>query len=344
MFFPPSDSPGVMNSLYLMVIISFFWIAYTAYIAPYQALIPELSRNDRERVGITTWQALFSIIGVILGMLVIPRMWGSFMDSGIQVSTALRITLGVFCLIGMALMFAAAFAVDERRYASGKPSTTGIRDSIRLTFKNSEFRIFLAGTIAFWFGFNIMRKGALYYVTVLLGREESDLSIVLGQLLLVSLLCFPVANVTARRFGKKKVFVIGLFAFATLMPFIYFIDRMGFAFSLVLFALIGIPVGIREVVPNAMLADICDLDAQRTGQQREAIFFGVQGFFNKLNIGLSTGFFLLLLGTFGKDPGNDLGIRLTGPVSAIFCLVGAIIFLRYPEMRKPAERPGIIAD
>jgi GPH family glycoside/pentoside/hexuronide:cation symporter len=80
-----------------------------------------------------------------------------------------------------------------------------------------------------------------------------------------------------------------------------------------------------------MLADCTDFDARRTGSHREAMFFGVQGFLLKVNLGLSTAFLAALMGWFGKDVGNDLGIRVSGPAAAAIVLLGMWCFWRYPE-------------
>jgi GPH family glycoside/pentoside/hexuronide:cation symporter len=43
------------------------------------------------------------------------------------------------------------------------------------------------------------------------------------------------------------------------------------------------------------------------------------------------------LTTFGKDPGNDLGIRLSGIAGFVLCFAAGVIFLRYNEARLLAE-------
>lgn len=49
-------------------------------------------------------------------------------------------------------------------------------------------------------------------------------------------------------------------------------------------------------------------------------------------IGQTFGIFLFaLLILFGKDPGNDLGVRLTGIAGFILSFIAAIYFARYNE-------------
>ena len=331
MFYPPHDHASTLNAAYLAVIFGAFWVAYTAYVAPYQALIPELTRTVRERVGITTWQALFAMVGVILGLVVVPAVWDGLQSSGMDKVSALRAIILAFGIVGLIIMLAAAIVVREPK-PEERPvgESTGMWSSVKLAWANREFRIYLGGYITFWFGFNMITKSTLYYVTVLLKKTEGFQSIVLGVLLLVSLICIPLINIASRRFGRRNVFVWGLFTFAVLMCGIFFLGDVGATGAIILFALMGLPVAIREVVPNALLAEICDLDTKRTGTRREAIFFGVQGFLNKLNIGVSGAVLAWLLVTFGKSQADPLGVQLTGPVAALFCLAGALVFMRFP--------------
>jgi len=85
------------------------------------------------------------------------------------------------------------------------------------------------------------------------------------------------------------------------------------------------------IVPDAIVAAVSDLEVKLSGQRREAMYFGAQGFILKLALGLSTVITGALLQLFGSTLAQPLGIQLTGPISAIFILIGVIVFSRYPE-------------
>jgi GPH family glycoside/pentoside/hexuronide:cation symporter len=79
-----------------------------------------------------------------------------------------------------------------------------------------------------------------------------------------------------------------------------------------------------------MVADITDTDYAYTGQKREAMFFGVQGLFTKAMIGFSSWFTLsVMFAKFGYSIGNELGIRLAGPIAGIAALLGAVFLKGY---------------
>ena len=67
-----------------------------------------------------------------------------------------------------------------------------------------------------------------------------------------------------------------------------------------------------------------------TGQQKEGLYYAVRSFFQKLGQTLGIMIFAILT-LYGKDPGNDLGIRLTGVFGMILCLMAAIVFYGFDE-------------
>ena len=81
-----------------------------------------------------------------------------------------------------------------------------------------------------------------------------------------------------------------------------------------------------------MISDIANANALRSGERREAMFFGAQGFLQKVNLGVSTGVLAWLL-DFGRAVDNPLGVKLAGPVAGVVLLVAAVCFWRYPEQR-----------
>jgi GPH family glycoside/pentoside/hexuronide:cation symporter len=103
------------------------------------------------------------------------------------------------------------------------------------------------------------------------------------------------------------------------------------AFAYATIALAGIPLASLFTVPNAMVADLTDLDEKLTGMRREAIYFGTQGLFLKIDLGLSTLVMTIMFSVFGKSIQNPLGIRMTGLLGSLFAIIGIIAFLKFPK-------------
>ena len=120
---------------------------------------------------------------------------------------------------------------------------------------------------------------------------------------------------------------------------IFFLGRFPFGNELQAYLLIifyAIPIAFLGILPNAVLADIAEHDAQQSGVRQEGMFFAVRTLMQKCGQTLGV-FVFAILTSFGKDPGNDLGIRLSGIVGAVLCLIAGAYFLRYGEKELLAE-------
>ena len=326
LFYPPVAETSALNSVYLAVLLGIYFTLFTAYVGPYLALLPELARTTRDRVDLATFRAVFSLLGVGLALIGSGILIGMFGFHGMVWTVA---------AVGLVLLYL-PLLIKEKDYAEAKPATLGLIEAISTTFKNRPFVIYLIGNVTFWLGFNIITINLPLYVTVLLGGTEDDTSIYFGIVFVVALLFFPVVNIASKKLGLKAVMLFALVAFMVLLPLFFFLGQpmLGFTpevFGYILMGLAGLPVAVILIVPDAIVAAVSDLEEKLSGQRREAMYFGAQGFILKLALGISAIITGGLLQLYGSTIGQPLGIQLTGPVAALFILVGVIVFSRYPE-------------
>ena len=84
------------------------------------------------------------------------------------------------------------------------------------------------------------------------------------------------------------------------------------------------------MLPNAILADITVHDALHTGSSHEGMFFAARTFLQKIGSTLGAMLFASLT-NFGRSPGDDLGVRLSGPSCVVVLLLASIAFWTYDE-------------
>jgi len=242
----------------------------------------------------------------------------------------------VICLAipGALLLYTAVFAVDEKRFSDARPSKVPLIDSFKKTVRNKAFIIYLFANISLWFLFNIVRSSAIPIVITLMGADEAFASTMFTILFVIAAICFPLVGFLTRIRGKKVIMIISLGLFSI---FSIFLSLTGLTpvnpktWGLIFVGLMGLPTAVLIIIPNVILSELCDVDYKKTGERREAMYFGVQGFFMKLNLGLSTASLALLYSIFGKDISNPLGVRLAPVLGSIVALLGLIIMTRYPE-------------
>ncbi len=322
LFYPVVEGKSIWNAFYLLILLSFYFFLFTAYVCPYLALLPELARTNRDRVDLSTFKAVFSLLGVGIALI------GGGVLIGILGFHGMIWAMGG---MGLLMLYLPA-VIREKDYSEAKPATLGLMDAIKTTLKNKAFLIFMGGNFAFWFGFNIVTLNIVLYVTSLLGRGEEETSLFLGIAFGVALLMFPLINILAKKLGLKVMTMVSLVFFSILLPLLFFLGQpvLGLEplhFGLIIMGLTGIPLAGIFILPDAIVAAVSDLEEKLSGQRREAMYFGTNGLLLKLNLGLSTVVSGALLQFFG-DP---LGIQLTGPVAGLFSLIGLAVFAFYPE-------------
>lgn len=332
LFFPPTGDKGYLNLVYFGFMASLFYITFTAYSAPYLALLPELVKDQKERVKLSTQQAIFSLAGTAIGMVISPMLVDAVGFRGMAV------ILGAISLIVLSIP---AFTVSEPINVKESMPGSDILASFLATFRNRRFVCYLVANLSFWFGFNIVRSSASDYVTVLMGYSDaSAASLYIGITFVVTVLALPLVSYIARRYGNRTA-MIGFMSFdALILPLLALIGLPWTGIDAkilgaVIMALIGVPLAGLFVVPNAVVAEITDDDECRTGVRREAMFFGAQGFFSTVSLGLSALVILFIEHLFHLE----LGIRFTGLIAGGFALVGALIMIGYPKDRTNGLQP-----
>ena len=336
LFFPPVAETSWVNGLYLAFVFGGYFFFFTVYVGPYLALIPELGRSDGERLGMTTAQGYFSLVGSAIVMIGGPLLLSYFMKSSSPVSAYRRMAL-LLAVPGLIITYLAVFSVDEKRFSDAKASSLPLKQSFLLTVKNKAFLIYLIANMALCFLFNIVRSSSISIALTLVKADEAYASTMFTVLFASAAVFFPFVWFLSRKIGKKLVMILGLGCFAVtavLFSLTGIVGQNPRLWAMIVAGLTGFPVAVLLVVPNVILSELSDGDFEKTGERREAMFFGVQGFFMKLNLGLSTAALALLYSLFGKDISNSLGVRLTPVVGAVIALVGLVVMTRYPEKRQ----------
>lgn len=339
LFFPPFPAGSVWNGAWAGALLALYFVAFTLYVAPYFALIPEVAWGQAARLRLSQTMQLASI--PVLGAF---TAWGVGLDlgraAGLSAATSLRIV--VLGASGVALLLALGpiLAVDESRHARGTRSELSFRQSLVATVHNRPYMLYLLGQIFFVMGMNLLQPVFPYLATVVLGRSEG-----FTVYFLLSTGCgiglgFLLQRASVERFGPKRV-LLGCIAVAALAlsclgllePAPPGSPRDGLNLLLCFGALgvFGVPAAGFLALPHVMISQLIDADERRTGASRAAMFYGVQGLLTKWVYGLATWSFTFLLARFGNSPEQPWGVVAVGPVAGLLCLAALLLFALYPE-------------
>lgn len=334
LFILPDNHTSTANAIYTAVILGLYFFFYTYYMAPYLALIPELTHTHSDRIFLTVIQAFFMLIGAGIVMMGVPQIWKVIESSGVNKSDSFVYSIGIVAALGFIIAFVAGFVVDEKKYTKGEPAEVPLFESIKMTLKNKVFIFYMLPVILYWFTFHMIRSTLAYYPVVLLGKESDFQTILTVELFGGAAIFFLLISFLSKKVSNKGFMSSGLLSFSLLLIITFFINQFGEYAVLVAgiqMFLMGYPVAVLMVIPNAIVSDIAEVDGYTTGIKREAMFFGTQGLFMKVNYGIAAAIIAGLFSIFGKDLANPLGVKLSGPVAAVFAFTGFLIFFAYPQ-------------
>lgn len=334
-FFPLTHTESVVNIFWLMVMLICFYVSTTTFVIPYNALLPELAQTASQKVSLSSWQSVGYVLGIGISsstLNIAEAMRQSF--SGVSVIASLQYTVMIFAVIGAAAMCVPAFGINERRFSHSKPGETGLRDALKQTLGNKNFRFFIVADFTYFIAITLISAGLIYFLTVLLQLPETMGVVLMGTMVGVSLIFYPVVNYLARRTGKKWIVIVSFFILAGVFGGVFFLGNIPMGAKAQIFALVcvaAMPLASLNILPIAILGEIIEKDRRETGTNKEALYFAVRYFFVKIAQTLGIALFAMLL-NYGKDINHDTGIRLNGVVGFVLCIVAALTFTLFRDI------------
>ncbi|MQN01561.1 MAG: MFS transporter [Lachnospiraceae bacterium] len=323
---------GIINGIWVLVMMLLFYLFMTIYCTPYNALIAELSRDEKTLADISTAISFTFILGSALGY-VAPTIWSAITPAVGSRVWAMRIVFIVLALIAMVCCLVPALTIKETEYVDVKPTEGNAFSSLAKCFSNKNFRIFVASDICYWVGITMFQTGLLHYVTVLMKLPEAYSTILYIAMTLLSVICYVPVNKLMGHFEKKKLV---FFAFLG-MCLVFLITGLSGMFGLpgivsgiLVVVCAAFPMAILGIIPQTIVADIAKSDAITTGENHDGMFFAARTFSMKLGQSLSILLFTSL-GTISVATG--LGYRIAAFAAVAFCLAGAVILHFYNEKK-----------
>ena len=335
-FYPLKQEESTLNIVWLVFMLIGFYVSSTTYIIPYNALLPELAPGSEDKVRLATWQSVGYVfgIGIASNAFNLTDVLQNSFGIASRIS-ALQLTILLMAVLAAVFMLITVLAIDERKYCDSKPSAVPMKKALRQTLINKNFQLFIVADFSYFIAVTIITSGLMYFVTVLLQLPETIGNKLMIMMVLVSFIFYPVINYLAKKIGKKIIVIVSLGLLAIIFLGIYFLGKSSISAELQIYTLIAfaaIPLASLNILPNAILAEIIEKDTAETNENKEAIYFAVRYFFVKIAQTFGIALFAMFL-IYGKDVGNDFGIRLNGILGFVLCFLAALIFTRFKEKK-----------
>jgi GPH family glycoside/pentoside/hexuronide:cation symporter len=327
---PPGGSNYVVNAIYLMAIVLMYHTAYSLVGIPYDGTLPEMAPEAKDRVGLSYWKYVFGVVGVLIGSIL----------SGLLFENVGAVAMGAAVgVIGVLTFFLTLLGLRESVRPAGEPMKAIA--GFKATFQNKQFLIVFFSTLFVHLAYMMVQANFPYFVTLVLGGSESDVSLYLGGLIILMALTGPLWSLLNRRFSQRMLLNITMIGLAISFALGFFVGGVPglpvTAQAIIFLLLVGLTLGGYFIVVYAMMGNVVDYDEMLTGRRREAIYYGTFSFAVGLGTSVGTLILPLLLQTFGFTRANPLGVRMAFVAMAVFMVIGFVIFQWYRLGDTPDE-------
>lgn len=339
---PPVQGVALANIVFLVVVLFFYYVSYTGVLIPWFALLPEMSRDNTERVKIA---AVGVAIGVVLSLVAGGLSGPIFSRFG-----AFRMAL-VFGVMGFVLSEIGFFGVRERHtHTTPDKETPGFFLTLSRMFGDGQVLSFAVMITFVQLTYQLLMMNIPYLTTLILNLDEGSSSIILGEVIGLMALTVPLWYLLLDRFPKRQVFrgLIVTMIIGSILSF--FVGKYPIGSPLVqamiIIPIAAVPMGGMFTAVLGIISDLTDYDEIRSGIRREAVYFGIYGIVRKTGWAFSSLILTGVFALFGYSPDNPLGIRMIFLVCACSCLVGLLAFIPYhigdsmDETRRILEEKG----
>ncbi len=321
----PGGEGSPVNAVYLFVVLEMFFLAVTLSGGPYEALLPEIARTDRDRMSVVAWQFYFGILGAVLGLVLTGFIKDAF---------DFRVMGFIVAAFGLVFRYVGLGGIWRIAPRDTPTAQLDLKSAFTSTLSNKQFLYFLPSFVLFQAAVGMVIAWLPFFVASVLDQDNGGAmtSMLTGASLAAMAISVLGLWKLSNTKGKRWVYSACLLGTAIYLPLLFFAGFIPgvpkFLQGLVMAFLAGAPMAGVNLLPRAITADITDYDELRTGMRREGMFYATQNLFEKMGSSLAP----LLLGLIlllGDTVENPLGIRLVGPVAGVIAFFGYWTFRGY---------------
>ncbi len=334
----PPELPTAGLIAWFLIVVAVYDIAYVVVVLNISALFPEIFRTTAERARGNVPRQIFAIVGMVLGTAGAPLLYGSIGWPG------MAIALGFVCLVMLVWSFVGGMIEREEGAEAGSADAvvqmTWVAQ-LRYTFANRAFVPYVLGSLFVQSAIAVILAAVPFYVRYSLHAAEGEGSLLLAAIFVTAIPAIVLWSWVVRRTSPRTALLlaVGVFALAVLG---YLLPSGVIAAALVG---VGVGVGVGGLLQllEVVLGQVIDDDAARTGQRREGVYFGVNGFVVRGSVVLQAVVAAWVLNASGYDSALgdsqpdtvDGGIRIMlAVIPAALTALGWLCFWLYPIRRK----------
>lgn len=308
-------------------------MAYTVSNVPFNALPSRMTKKpDKVNKLFTASMMGGAIGGIALMSLTLPivnALGAGSQKDGYQRTAALFAVVAV--LLNVIVVHFCKENVTEAEDVNKKKIST--KETVKAIVKNKNLMMLFIYTLLFMTGV-MGRVGVMVYFYMYCVKNMALMGVLMIVPNVVGMLSMPLAPVMMKKFGRKKVAIMGLLlgCVGLLMMFVGPYTNIPYMILCsVIYGLysIGSPCG------GGLLIDAVDEYEADYGVRSEGMAFSCSGLMNKIGGGIGSALGVALIGAFGYVAGADItpaverGINIGANLMPVICMAVAIVPLLF---------------
>ena len=281
---------------YLLVWISVLYLGWTLFQIPYLSIGYDLEKDYFLRTKLSANRELFILFGLFFS-LGFP-MFFNFSNAELL---SLIVYIAIFSgFIGVLVMLNKI--PDNRK--------TNKDVELKSVFKNLKNNNLLVRLMFAWFINSLANVFPMilfsFYVSYVLGGNDSDRQVVLFYYFLFAILGVPFLTYVSKRFGKKRTWVTSLILSAFFFIFVLFLSKGDIHFFIIISCITGFCLGADLIIPPSIQADLSDVHLNKFKEDISGILFSLITFFNKLSFAISSLFVFSILSYLNFEANEEI--------------------------------------
>lgn len=324
---------GAWTFWYFLLIVLLYDVLFVMVVLNYSAVFPEMFTSMKERAMVSSWRQLLGIIGLMLGVAAPPLIYGQI---GWE---AMGLIFGSFIAL---FLFLSLLGTKENLAIT--PGKYSLITAVRNTLTHRAFVFYVAGSFFVQFTFSLIPAGIPFYTKYVLNEAETSNTYLLGAIFVVALAVVYVWGKVLQRLGARKTVLISITIYAmALAPFAWVNSLFG---AVLTAACIGIGLAGLLVLLDVLLSEVIDEDEKKTGERREGMYFGMNGFIVRWGVSLQAAVLGAILEFSSYDaelssqpPEALLSIRfMLSALPIVVLIIALALFYFYPIGKNNSSR------
>ena len=313
---------GTARIVYAYVTLMLMMFAYSAINIPYSALLGVLTPDSKERTSVTSYRFVMALIPVFIIVntaLPLVRYFGGSDTS----AYGWQMTMVVYSVFAVLLYFA-TFAMTRERVQPPPKQETSLSTDLKDLLRNRPWVVLCGvGIAALTFG-NIRNTVTIYYFDYVVPNGSGYFGPVMTTGAVAFILGVMATSPLAKRFGKRKFYLVSMSLTALLTIGFYFVPPENIKLVWAANTIINFCAAPTAPLVWAMYADTADYSEWKWGRRATGLIFSAASFAQKFGWAIGGAGAGWLLAYFGYLPNIAQGPRTVHGIVLMMSVIPAI--------------------